>query len=79
MLCNNPKLDLVNMKAYMKFGEILPIGSQDIEPKQNVGINKGNPKLNLVNVNAYIKFGENMSSSSQDIEGKRKFDVNQGP
>ena len=28
MLCNNPNLDLVNMNAYIKFGEILPIGSQ---------------------------------------------------
>ena len=35
MLCNNPKLDIVNMNAYIKFGEILPIGSQDIERKQN--------------------------------------------
>ena len=31
MLCNNPKLDLVNINAYIKFGEILPIGSLDIE------------------------------------------------
>ena len=31
MMCNNPKLDLVNMNADVKFGEILPIGSQDIE------------------------------------------------
>ena len=30
MTRNNPKLDLVNMNAYIKFGEILPIGSQDI-------------------------------------------------
>ena len=28
MLCNNPKLDLVNMIAYIKFGEILSISSQ---------------------------------------------------
>ena len=40
-MCNNPNLDLVNMNAYIKFGEILPIGSQDIERKQNFGINKG--------------------------------------
>ena len=31
MMCNNPKLDLAKMNAYIKFGEILPIGSQDIE------------------------------------------------
>ena len=41
MMCNNPKLDLVNMNANIKFGEILPIGSQDIEQIQNFGVNKG--------------------------------------
>ena len=30
MRCNNPKLDLVFMNAYIKFGEILSICSQDI-------------------------------------------------
>ena len=44
MTCNNPKLDLAKMNAYIKIGEILPIGSQDIERKQNFGVNKG-PKL----------------------------------
>ena len=34
-MCNNPKLDLVNMNAYIKFGEILSISSQDIERKKN--------------------------------------------
>ena len=41
MTCNNPKLDIAKMNAYINFGEILPIGSQDIEGKQNFGINKG--------------------------------------
>ena len=41
MACNNPKLDRVNMNAHIKFSEILPIGSQDNEWKQNFGINKG--------------------------------------
>ena len=40
-MCNNPKLHLAKIKAYIKFGEILPNGSQDIEQKQNFGINKG--------------------------------------
>ena len=44
MLCKNPKIDLVNMNAYIKFSEILPIGSQDIERKRNFGVNQG-PKL----------------------------------
>ena len=78
MTCNNSKLDLAKKNAYIKFGEILPFDSQDIERKQNFGLNKGpklwykfkkkmtcnNPKLDLVNMNAYVKFGENMSSSS---------------
>ena len=33
MTCNNPKLDLVNMNAYIKFGENLSICSQNIEWK----------------------------------------------
>ena len=36
-MCNNPDIDLVNMIAYIKFGEILYICSQDIERKQNFG------------------------------------------
>ena len=35
MTGNNPNLDLVNMNAYIKFGEILLICSQDIELKRN--------------------------------------------
>ena len=38
---NNPNLDLVNMNAYTKFGEILSICSPDIEWKQNSDINQG--------------------------------------
>ena len=42
MTCINPKLDLlVNMNAYIKFGEILSIGSQDIKRKGNFGVNQG--------------------------------------
>ena len=40
-MCNNPKLDFVNMNAYIKFGEILSICSQDIEGKQIFGVNQG--------------------------------------
>ena len=35
MTCNNPKLDFVNMNAYIKFSEILSICFLDIEWKQN--------------------------------------------
>ena len=41
MMCNNPNVDLVNMNAYIKFGEILSICSQYIEEKRNFGVNQG--------------------------------------
>ena len=41
MMCSNPKLDLVNMNAHIKFGENLSIGSQDNERKQNFGVSQG--------------------------------------
>ena len=41
MLCDNHNIDLVNMNAKIKFGEILSISSQDIERKRNFGINQG--------------------------------------
>ena len=31
MTCDNPKLDLVNMNAYIKFDENMSVSSQDIE------------------------------------------------
>ena len=40
-MCNNPKLDIVNSNAYIKFGEILSICSRDIERKLNSGVNQG--------------------------------------
>ena len=38
---NNPNIDLVNMNAYIKFGEIQSICSQDIGQKQNFDVNQG--------------------------------------
>ena len=38
---NNPKLDFVNINAYIKIGENMSGSSQDIEQKQNFGVNKG--------------------------------------
>ena len=35
MTGNNPRLDLVNVDVHTKFGQILPIRSQDIERKRN--------------------------------------------
>ena len=70
MTANDPNLDIARINAYMKFGEILSINSQDIERKRNSGANQGlslwnkceklmynNPKVDLVNINAYRKFG----------------------
>ena len=51
IMCNNPKLDKVNLNAYIKFGGILSIRFQDIERKRNFGVNQG-PKL-------WYKFWEN--------------------
>ena len=50
-MCNNPKLDLVNMKAYIRFGENLSNCSQDIELKQNSGENQGPFPLNILRSN----------------------------
>ena len=33
MMCNHPKLDLVNMNGYIKFGGKMSVSSQDIERK----------------------------------------------
>ena len=41
MTGNNPELDLVNVDVHTKFGQILSIGSQDIERKQNCDVNQG--------------------------------------
>ena len=41
IISNNLKVDLVKMNAYIKFGEIPSIGSQDIDRKRNLGVNQG--------------------------------------
>ena len=92
MTGNHLNLDLVNINAYTKFGEILSILYKDIKWKQKSDIKKGhnsgtivqkiicnNSKQDLVNMNPYIKFGEILSICSQDIIRKRNFGVNQGP
>ena len=40
MTCTDPKIDVVNINAYLKFCEILSIYSQDIEGKQTFGVNQ---------------------------------------
>ena len=41
MTGNNPTLDPVNINTHTKFGQILSINSQDIEPKRNSDIFQG--------------------------------------
>ena len=41
-----PKLDHVNVDVHTKFGQILSIGSQDIERKRNSDVNIGPSKGN---------------------------------
>ena len=41
MVGNNPKIDLVNADVHTKYGQILSIGSQDIERKRNSDVNQG--------------------------------------
>ena len=89
---NNFNINLVNINAYIKFGESLSIFSQDIEPKQSFFYTKGhksgtnlrkmmsnNPKLEIANMNAYIQFGEILSIGSQDIERKQNYGIYKGP
>ena len=40
-MCNNPNLDVVNINAYAKFGQIPSFCSQDTEPKLNSDMNHG--------------------------------------
>ena len=41
MAGSNPNLELININAFTKFGEILSICSQDIEQKQDSVVNQG--------------------------------------
>ena len=83
MMCNNSNVDLVNMNANIKFGEIMSICSQDIGRKQILAYFKGhntgtnvrkmicnNSNVDLVNMNTYKKFGEILSICSQDDHWK---------
>ena len=76
---------------HTNFGQILFIGYQDIERKQNSDPNQGrnsvkilqmtgnNPKLDHFNVDVHTKFGQILFIGSHDIERKQNSDPNQGP
>ena len=81
---NNSNLDLVNINAYIKFGDFLSTCSQNIERKRNFGFIKGhysgtnvrkmtcnNHKLDLAIINAYIKFGEILSIVLKILSGNK--------
>ena len=83
-MCNNPKLDLVNMNSYIKFGDFCRFVLKILSRKEIFALIMGhnsvtnlgkmtcnNPRLDLVNINAYMKFGEILSIISKDIEWKR--------
>ena len=87
MMGNNPKLDLVNVDVYTTFGQILSIGSQDIERKQNSDVNQGqklcqnfakNDRQQFQARSVHTKFGQILSICSKDIERKRNFGNNEG-
>ena len=82
MMCNNPKLDLVNVVVHTKFGfcqivfkilsgnKILTSikGRNSVKTLRKMTGN--NPKLDLVNDDVHTKFGRILSFRSQDIERK---------
>ena len=86
MTGNNSNLDLVNINAQTKFGQILSMSSQDIENLTPIkGHNSvtnlqkmtgNNPKLDFVNINANKKFGQILQISSLEIEQKRNSEGN---
>ena len=70
MSCIDPKLDLVNINAYIKIGKNMSSSPQDVERKRYFVVKKGynsgsnmaklmcsNPKLIHVNINVHTKFG----------------------
>ena len=90
MTRNNPNLDIANLNAYTKFGEILSICSLSgneilISIKGHNSVTNwrkmtgNNLNLGLVNSKAYTKFGQILSIYSKDIERKQNSDINQGP
>ena len=75
-MCYNSNLDLVNINAYTKFGEILPICSEDISGNENLteGRRDGmtdnpNPPLHLIRFcMIYIKQQAGMIGEQQKLK-----------
>ena len=92
MTHNNSNLDIVNINAYAKFGQIHEFISKILSENEILTSIKGhnsvfdlwkltcnNPNLDVFNINAYAKFGQISSICSKDIERKRNSDNNHGP
>ena len=82
MLRNNPNVDMVNINAYLKFGEnhqfVLKILGRNENLTNSLKITGNNP----FNINAHTNFGQILSIHSQDIERKQNTDISlmsQGP
>ena len=67
MTWNNPKLDLVNKNAYIKFVEIKFLYKSAKKDRKYLN-------LDHVNINAHTKFGLILKSCSQVIERGKKYD-----
>ena len=62
---NNPNLDLVNINAYAKFGQIPSICSRSRDITLLYKLMRNNPNLDLA------KFGQIPSICSQDMSGNK--------
>ena len=70
---SDPNLDLINIYAYKKFGEILYICWGKILTSikgHNLVTNLQKMKITIPNINAYTKFGQILLICSEDIEQK---------
>ena len=90
---NNPKLDVININAYVKFGQnpsfrlkILSGNNILRSFKSRHSVTNwrkwtllNNPKPDVVNSNACAKFSQNSFIHTQDIERKQHYDVIHGP
>ena len=91
-MLNNPKVDVVNINACAKFGQIRLFILKILSDNEILTSFKGhnsvlkweklmlnNPNLDVININAQTKFGQNPFLLSQDIERKWNSDIIQGP
>ena len=69
----NPNLDIIYVNAYLKFGQILSIGSQDIERKRNSNINQGGPikgHNSVANLRKMTLYNPNLDTINVNVYAK---------